>query len=138
MRWFKRLVGLGLLAGIIVLIYLGLQPQPVTVDIVQVGLGPLQVTINDDGQTRIREKFVISAPLAGQLLRIDLDVGDEVVSGETVIARMEPTDPSLLDPRAVAQAELRVEAAARRVAQAQANLNQAVIALDYAEDEKER
>lgn len=138
MRWFKRLVGIGLLAGIVALIVLGMQPQPATVDVVEVLRGPLQVTINDDGQTRIREKYVISAPLAGQLLRIDLDIGDEVVAGETVIARMEPTDPSLLDPRAVAQAQLRVEAAARRVEQAQHNLNQAEIALEYARTEMER
>ncbi len=138
MRWIKRLAWLVPLAGLIALIVIGLRPQPVTVDVMQVSEGPLQVTVNDDGMTRIREKYVISAPLAGRMLRIDLDVGDEVVAGETVIARIEPTDPSLLDPRAAVQARLRVDAAAGRVTQAEATLEQAEIALDYARREMER
>ena len=66
--------------------------------------GAMDVRIEEDGRTRIRERYVVSTPLTGRLLRITFDVGDAVVADQTVLARMEATDPSLLDPRAVAQA----------------------------------
>ena len=53
-------------------------PQPVEVDLAKVERGSLQVTVDEDGKTRIREKYVVSAPLAGRLLRIDMEAGDPV------------------------------------------------------------
>src|SRR6056297_3508757 len=116
------------------LIY-ALLPQPLLVDLAAVTRGPLQVTVADDGITRIRERYVVSTPLAGRLLRVTFDVGDNVVAGETVLARMQPTHPDLLDPRAVAQARARVSAAEKRLAAAQAELARAESALDFAERE---
>jgi HlyD family secretion protein len=86
-------------------------PEPAEVDLAKVERGPLQVTVDEDGKTRIREKYVVSAPLVGRLLRINMEAGDPVVAGKTLLATIEPRDPDLLDARTVAQAEARVKAA---------------------------
>ena len=75
------------------------RPQPVAVDLATVARGPLQVSVSDDGETRVRDMFVVSAPVAGHMRRIELEAGDRVVAGETIVARIEPSDPSFLDRR---------------------------------------
>lgn len=94
-----------------VALFLAFRPQPELVDLVPVTRGPLIVTVDEEGQTRVHDVFTVSAPIAGRLLRPTLHVGDEVVAGKTVVARIEPADPALLDPRAQAQAEAAVRAA---------------------------
>lgn len=84
-------------------------PQPVAVDVRTVGRGPLAVRLSDDGVTRIRERHLVRAPLAGRMSRVSLDPGDEVAAGSTVITTIDPPDPALLDPRAEADAAARVE-----------------------------
>ena len=115
-----------------------LLPQPVGVDAAPVERGLLRVTVDEDGQTRIKERYVVSSPLSGRLLRIDLDPGDEVKSGETLLARIEPTAPELLDPRARAQAEARLNAAEARLQQVGPELQKALAALQHAEAELAR
>lgn len=82
-----------------------LWPRPVHVDLAEVVSAPITVTLDEEGETRVRERFVVSAPVAGRLLRIELEPGDPVVAGETVLATFEARDPSLLDPRRRAEAE---------------------------------
>lgn len=135
MRWLKRLFLLAVAAAVVVAIGLSMMPQPIDVDVAVLRRGPLQVTVNEDGVTRIREKYVVSSPLAGRLQRIDLRAGDEVVAGNTILAKMQPTDPSLLDPREVARATARVKAAEGRLSQAQAQLDRAKASLEFAEIE---
>lgn len=117
---------------------ISLRPQAALVDVARVDRGPLQVTVDEDGQTRIKERYIVSTPLAGQLQRIALKVGDPVVANQTILARMQPTDPSLLDPRAVAQARARVKAAEQRLEAARAELNKAEAAVNFAEVEMGR
>src|SRR5918992_5703276 len=100
-------------------------PQPVEVDLVAVERGDLQVTVDEDGRTRIREKYVVSAPLNGRILRISLDPGDEVVAGKTLLTMIEPRDPELLDARSIAQAEARVRAATAALRQVEPNVETA-------------
>ena len=83
------------------------RPQPVTVDLATVARGPLQVSVSDDGETRVRDMFVVSAPLAGLMRRIELEAGDSVVAGETTVARIEPSDPAFLDRRSEAEVRAR-------------------------------
>lgn len=123
---------------IVAAIVLAMQPRPVAVDLAEIGRGPLVVTITDDGQTRIRDRYVVSAPLSGRLVRIEFDPGDEVVAQETLLTSLEPTDPSLLDPRAIAEAEARVRAAEARVNLAKPRLESAKVALDLIETEMGR
>ena len=113
-------------------------PQPVEVDLVKVQRGDLQVTVDEDGKTRIREKYVVSAPLNGRILRISLDPGDTVVAGKTLLTMIEPRDPELLDARSVAQAEARVQAAEAALRQVEPNLQTARDAQALAEVELTR
>jgi HlyD family secretion protein len=62
------------------------RPQPVTVDLAEVRRGPLLVAVSDDGETRVRDVFVVSAPVAGYLRRIEHKAGDEIVAGTPVVA----------------------------------------------------
>ena len=98
-------------AVIVAAVGYGLVPEPKEVDLAIVDQGDIRVTVDQDGKTRILERYVVSTPLAGRLLRIDLDPGDEVTAGQTLLATIEPRDPELLDARSIAQAEARVNAA---------------------------
>ena len=94
---FRRLVTVIFVGGVVGAIVYGLLPAPIEVDLATVQQGSIRVTVDQDGKTRIREKYVVSAPLAGRLLRIELEPGDEVEAGETLLATIEPRDPELLD-----------------------------------------
>jgi HlyD family secretion protein len=82
----------------------GFMPRPVTVDAVTARRGPLRVTVEEEGRTRVKDRFVISAPVPGYLRRIDLEVGDVVSKGRR-IAVLEPLRSTVLDPRSRAEAE---------------------------------
>jgi HlyD family secretion protein len=117
------LVGLGLaLLGLLVWAFL---PAAVEVDLGRVERGRLLVSVEHEGKTRVRERYVVSSPLAGRLLRVGLHPGDAVVAGKTLLAVIEPADPALLDARARAQAEARVEQALAARKQAASNLERA-------------
>jgi HlyD family secretion protein len=113
-------------------------PQPVMVDLVPVERGDVLVTVDEDGKTRIREKYVVSAPLNGRILRISLDAGDKVEAGKTLLTMIEPRDPELLDSRSVAQAEARVKAAEATLKQAEPALETARHNQAFAEAEVAR
>ena len=110
-RIWTKLPWLVIAAGVAGFVIYGLQPEPVEVDLVAVSRGMLEVTVDDDGETRIRERYIVSAPVAGKLFRIDLRAGDTVEQGMTELARIEPVTPALLDARARLEAEARVGAA---------------------------
>jgi HlyD family secretion protein len=120
-------------AGVIVLLRSG----PVPIETARAARGPLQVTVDEEGQTRVRDRYVVAAPVPGRVARITLREGD-TVAATTVVARM---FPAALDARAREEAEARVRqaedaqrAAAAAVAQARAALNQAVRTRSRAED----
>ena len=108
-------------------------PQPVLVELTSIGRGRLQVTVDDDGKTRIKERYIVSSPLGGRLDRIQLDPGDPVVAGETLLATIEPNEPELLDPRARALAEARVKAAEASLARAEPLVERSRAELAFAE-----
>lgn len=138
MIWLRRMFVLLIAAGVVAALVFAMQPKPVLVDVATIERGPLVVTISDDGRTRIRERYVVSAPLSGRLVRIGLDPGDEVVARETHLTTIEPTDPTLLDPRAIALAQARVKAAEARVSQARPRLASALETLNLEEAEMGR
>ena len=88
----------------------GFWSGPVSVEGAQVVRAPLRVTVEEEGRTRVKDRFIISAPVAGYLQRIQLEVGDAVTQGQT-LAVMEPLRPEVLDPRSRARAEAQVAAA---------------------------
>ncbi|MFO0803464.1 MAG: hypothetical protein U0791_10130, partial [Gemmataceae bacterium] len=85
----------------------GLWPRPVEADLGEVTRGPMRVTVDEEGKTRIQERYVVSAPLAGSLLRVQLKAGDPVIAGRTVLAVLEPGDPAFLNAREKAEVEAR-------------------------------
>ena len=106
------------LAALVILavIAVALRPAPATVELGRVVRGDLRVTVEEEGKTRIRDRYVISAPAAGRLVRVDLTEGDPVKEGEVVV-RLEPVP---LDERTRAEARARLQAAeaAKRAADA--------------------
>jgi HlyD family secretion protein len=101
----------GLAAALAVFLVYAFRPQPVAVDFAEVTRGRLTVTIDEEGETRVRDVFLLSAPVAGRMRRIEIEVGDQVVAGETVVAEIEPVDPTLLDARSEQEAQAAVRAA---------------------------
>lgn len=108
---WRRRFAIGVMAALIMaaLVY-GFWPQRVLVDAVRVQQAPLEVTVADEGKTRVIDRFMISAPVAGLAQRINLKVGDPVQRGERML-EIEPMHPTVLDPRQRAQAQARVSAA---------------------------
>lgn len=98
-------------------------PKPVDVEAARAKLGPLRVTVQEDGKTRIREKYIVSAPVTGRLSRIELKAGDRC-SESTLLAVILPSDPAMLDARAQAEAEARVQAAESALQRAASNAEQ--------------
>lgn len=135
MRTVRRFLLLFFVLGAIAGIAYALWPAPVRVEAARVARGPMRVTVDEDGQTRIKERYIVSAPLAGRLARIDLREGDPVAAEKTVLALIEPVDPTLLDPRARAEAEARVRAAEAAVEHSGAALQSAAAALELAQSE---
>jgi HlyD family secretion protein len=121
-RWFPY-VGAAIL---IALILAGLWPKPAPVETVKVVTGSLRATVNEEGKTRIKHRFVVSAPVTGQLRRIPFKAGAEVKAGETVIAVIDPLAPTMLDARSRALAEARRDTAVANVDRARAALKFAV------------
>lgn len=135
-----RLIGILVAAIAIVgaLLWAALRPVPVSVDLASVTRGPMQVTVEVDGTTRIREVYDVAAPIAGTAERAPVRVGDRVVAGETVVATVEPVSPSLLDARSRQQAQAAVQEAQAALAVADSQLVQAEEELVYAQSQYDR
>ncbi len=83
-------------------------PRPVLVDMAQVTQGTMRLTIDEEGRTVVRDAYVVSTPVAGQLMRVQVQPGDKVERGKTIVAHMRPTNPAALDVRTREQAEAAV------------------------------
>ncbi len=136
-RWQKRLPWVGALL-LTVLIAVGLWPRAIPVESGTVQRAPLAVTVDEEGMTRVKNRYVLSAPVAGQLRRIDWKAGANIDAGQTVLAVLEPSGVDFLDARSQAQAEARVRAAdaAREAAAAQRTRAAATARLSAAELER--
>lgn len=115
-------------------------PRAVMVDIGEAARTSMVVTIDEEAKTRVRDAYVVSAPIAGRLLRVEVEPGDYVQGGddymkggETMIARMLPLPPSALDVRTREQARATVSAAEAALRVARADLNKAMADKDLAD-----
>ncbi len=126
-RW---IVLIALTVAVFAVLVYGLTGHSEPVDVVTVERAPLTVTVDEEGKTRVRDRFVISAPVAGYLRRITLDAGDVVAKGQ-VVAELEPLRSIVLDPRTRAEAEAEVTAAEAAVKAAEENLRAATAAAEY-------
>ena len=131
--WRRGLLALAALA-ILAAVAVAFRPAPVPVDLGSVVRGDLRVTVEEEGKTRIRDRFVVSAPATGRLLRVRLKEGDAVRDGD-VVARLEPLP---LDERARAEAQARLKAAEAAQRAAEARVRQIGTSLEQARRTHER
>lgn len=109
-NWRTRIAYLGIALLVLALLVYGFRPQPVAVDTARAERGTLRVTVEEEGRTRVIDRFTISAPVAAYARRVGLKVGDEVKRGMPLLV-LEPLPSDVLDPRSRAAAEARVAAA---------------------------
>jgi HlyD family secretion protein len=133
----RGLIGLGL-AGLVGALGWALWPKPVPVEVTAVRKGPLVVTVDEEGKTRIKDVYAVSAPITGKLVRLALEAGDRVKKDVTIVAVIEPMAPPFLDVRTTRELEAQIEAAKAAVALAEAEVNQAAAELEFAESELKR
>ena len=110
-------------AGAVVLVALitaGLWPRPIPVETARATIGTLRATVNEQGKTRIKQRYVVSAPVTGQLQRIPFKAGAEVRAGQTVVAVIEPVSPTLLDARTRVATEAKRDTALANLEKARA------------------
>lgn len=128
--------------SIAVLVIVGLLsafwPRPLLVDLKPVEVGPMMLTVGDEGETRVIDVFVISAPVTGRVRRIESEPGDAVYADETIVAELEPSESPLLDPRTEAEAEAQMSAAESAATLAKAEFDKAAAELEFAESELRR
>lgn len=136
-NWRRRLPLLGG-AVLVALIVVGLWPRAIPVEVTTVSRGPLVVTVDEEGMTRVKNRYVVSAPVAGQLRRIDWKAGAIVEAGKTVLAVLEPTGADFLDARSQLQAEARVRASEAAREAASARRDRALAAAKMASAEFDR
>ncbi len=121
MKKNRKIILLLLALGLLALIALGLRPAPVPVNVVETRLAPFTEWVGEEGRTRLRETYTVSAPIAGYLQRVRPEPGDAVALGE-VLFRMEPLPAPALDARSLEQARENLSAARARQQTAQASL----------------
>lgn len=129
------------LLGVLVvgaLVALALWPETMTVSTVTVERGPLMVTVDEDGRTRVRDRFVVTSPVAGEVMRITLQPGDRVERGRTVLAVVRPAPPVPLDARTRAELEAGLRAAEAALGRVTAEERRAQTALDLIEQRLRR
>lgn len=119
-------------------IAIALREPAISVDVGTVVRGPLTVTVDDLGETRVRNLYVVAAPITGQLKRVPLKPGDRAVARSTLLARIEPVEPAPLDARAYAQAQARVRSLEAQLSASRSQVSEASARLTLAERELAR
>jgi HlyD family secretion protein len=130
----KKVLMYSIPAALVVAFALGLRPSPLPVDTAAVSRGPLRVTLDEEGETRVRDRFVVSAPFTGRILRVELEPGEPVRAGD-VLAVLRPADVNLLDVRSRAASEARVRTAEAALGRARADRERARAELRFAESD---
>ncbi len=133
----KKLIFVVLGVAMVALLFWAFSPAPAVVEVATVIQGRFERMVQEDGKTRLRERFVVSTPLAGNVARITLKQGD-AVQRDAVVATLWPVSPALLDERTREEQVARIGAAEAAVARAKANAERAAAALDQARAELKR
>ncbi len=128
-RWVTIALALSALLAVLAWAF---WPRAESVEVAGVASGPLVVTLDEEGTTRVRERFVISAPVAGKILRVELSTGDPIAAGSTVLAVFQPKDPTPLDPRTRSEVGAEVRALEAEVERAKHERDRARAELEFA------
>jgi HlyD family secretion protein len=135
----KRLWKIALVVLVLAAIgYWAFRPAAVPADFATVNRGSLAVTVNEEGRTRVRDRYVVSAPVPGRMARIELEPGDPVIARKTLLAQFQPSDPALLDVRTRAELEARVKAADSALGGARSERERLRAELAFAQSELKR
>ncbi len=134
----KLIVKYGLAAIFLALLTYAFIPEAEYVDLETVKRGDVLITIEGEGKTRIRDIYVVSAPIEGRVTRIESEPGDRVAAGVTIIAAMMPADPRFLDSRTETQARADVQGAVAARVLAVSKVARARASLEFAEAEYKR
>jgi HlyD family secretion protein len=137
MKWTKRIISAGLLIAVLVLLAWSFMPKPIDVETAEATRGHFVQSIDEDGRTRLRNRYIISAPLAGRVDRITLLEGDSVQKN-ALLANISPSAPALLDARTEQEFNARVGAAQAGKLRAQVRVERAQVALVQARADFER
>ncbi len=133
----KRIILYVIAAVIILVIGYGFMSKPIVVETAEAQRGYMSVAIEEEGKTRVINRFIVSAPVAGFAVRIGFDVGDSLNKGDK-ITELEPLRSHVLDPRSRAEAKARVAASEASLLAAKENARAAKASADYAKKEVER
>lgn len=133
----RLLIAAAVTASVVAVLAWAFAPRPQAVELATVQRGLFERTIDEDGKTRVRDRYVVAAPLAGRLERITLREGDRV-EAQQVVARLAPTLAPMLDARTLAELRERVGAAEAQVRAAGARAQLAQVRQQQAEDEWQR
>lgn len=136
-RWMRRALVVLVLAALAAVLVLALEPQPVPVDVATVDRGAIELVVDEPGRARVIDRYVVSAPLSGNVARVDLHASDSIEAG-AVVARIVPLAPPLLDARTRTEAEARLAEARARREQARFSITHARELLAFAESEAAR
>lgn len=134
----RRLLSVAAALAVIAFLVWAFLPRPVEVELAEVAPRTLEVSVEEEGEARIREIFTVSASIAGKLQRISLRAGDVVIKGETVVAAIGPAAPVLLDSRSRAVAQATAAAAQAATELARAQLAQSEATRDFTASEASR
>jgi len=107
--WQRRLIWLAILLIIVAALVYGFRPQPRLVDVAEATRAPMQVSVEEEGKSRVIDRYIVSAPVAGNTCRVDFDVGNRVQKDQPLIT-IKPLRSQALDPRSLAEAQSRVAA----------------------------
>lgn len=130
MKWVRKLAWAVVAAAIVAAILWGFREQPLLVDVATAERGPMRITVDEEGKTRVIDRYVVSAPIAGYSRRIQMDVGDSVTKGK-VLLRLDPLRSRVLDPRSRAEAKARVSGARASLSAARENTTAAEADASY-------
>jgi HlyD family secretion protein len=133
----RRILIIGVVIVVVLILIYGFLPKTREVDIASVVKGPLHVTIEEEGRTRLKERFSVSAPIAGYMRRVNVKVGDSVKKGQTVVV-LEPLRSQALDPRSRAEAQASVISAEASLKAAQERERVAAADAGYLEQRRDR
>ena len=137
MQWRRHLPRILIAAALLGLLFFVFRPRPVLVDVEAVSRGPMALTVEAEGRTRVVDRYVLSAPLLAQARRLLLEAGDRVQAGE-VVAVLDALASPPLDARSVAESRARVEAAQATLETARRELEAAAATANLAAAELER
>lgn len=133
----KRVILIAVAVLVLAAVVYGFWPDAASVQVATVERDSLQVIVEEEGETRVKERYEVASPVAAFVRRIEVEAGDVVKQGDPLV-RLEAPRSAVLDPRSRAEARARVEAAEAQVQQAERQVEAAEAAAERAREERER